>query len=150
MVWKEESMNRVLLTLMVVPVLALSSGCHHAVIETMAKPSTVTIERPFAAGWLLGLVPPKTVETASRCPSGVAKVETQITFTNGLVRCLTLGIYTPMWIKVTCAEPQAPEKRGQPADIIVGKGASGTRIIEALEEAADKALHLRRPVLVQF
>lgn len=79
-------------------------GCYHATIETGAKPSAVTIEKHWASGWIFGLVPPKTVETASKCPSGVAKVETQLSFLNGLVSILTLSIYTPMDIRVTCAE----------------------------------------------
>lgn len=42
--------------------------------------------------------------TAARCPTGVAKVETQLSFVNMLVGFLTLSIYTPMDIRVTCAE----------------------------------------------
>lgn len=49
------------------------------------------------------LLPPSMVSTAERCPNGVAKVETQQSFVNQLVGFLTLGIYTPMQIKVTCA-----------------------------------------------
>ena len=45
------------------------------------------------------------METASRCPDGVAKVETQLSFLNQVVHILTLGIYTPMDIRVTCALP---------------------------------------------
>jgi Bor protein len=48
-------------------------------------------------------VPPSTVSTAEKCPKGVAKVETQHTFLNQLVGALTLEIYTPMQIRVTCA-----------------------------------------------
>lgn len=79
-------------------------GCYHATIDTGVKPSTTTIEKKWASGWIFGLVPPKTVETASQCPSGVSKVETQLSFLNGLVSLLTLSIYTPMDIRVTCAE----------------------------------------------
>jgi hypothetical protein len=90
--------------------LALSlalGGCYHATVETGAKPSTVTLEKRWASGWIFGLVPPKTVETAAKCPSGVAKVETRIGFVNGLVSLLTLSIYTPMDIRITCAESPA-------------------------------------------
>jgi len=50
------------------------------------------------------LVPPSTVETQQKCPKGVSKVETQLSFPNMLVSFLTLSIYTPMDIKVTCAQ----------------------------------------------
>ena len=79
------------------------AACYHATIETAATPSTVVIHEPFASSWIYGLVPPKTVSTESRCPNGVAKVETQHSFLNQLVGFLTLGIYTPIEIKVTCA-----------------------------------------------
>jgi Bor protein len=79
------------------------TACYHATVETGATPSTVVIDKSFASAWIYGLVPPSTVSTESKCPNGVAKVETQQTFVNGLVNLLTLGIYTPMQIKVTCA-----------------------------------------------
>jgi putative copper export protein len=79
------------------------AGCYHATIETGATPSTEVIHQSFASAWIYGLVPPKTVSTAERCPNGVAKVETQHSFVNQLVGFLTLGIYTPMEIRVTCA-----------------------------------------------
>jgi Bor protein len=82
---------------------AASLACYHATIETGATPSTEVVEKSFASGWIFGLVPPSTVSTAERCANGPAKVETQLSFVNELVSWLTLGIYTPMSIKVTCA-----------------------------------------------
>ena len=79
------------------------AGCYHATVETGATPSTEVVEKKFASSWVYGLVPPSTVSTAERCPNGAAKVETQHSFVNQLVGFLTLGIYTPMEIKVTCA-----------------------------------------------
>lgn len=81
----------------------LFTACYHATIETGLTPSTQTVEKHWAAGWIYGLVPPSNVETMARCPNGVARVETQLSFTNQLVNMLTLGIYTPMDITVTCA-----------------------------------------------
>jgi hypothetical protein len=79
-------------------------ACYHATIETGATPdSNATIEQKWASGWIYGLVPPSTVSTAAKCTSGVASVETQLSFLNEVVGFLTLGIYTPMSIKVTCA-----------------------------------------------
>jgi len=83
--------------------LVLLGGCYHATVETGATPSSVVIDQSFASSWIYGLVPPKLVSTTSKCPSGVSKVETQHTFVNQLVGLLTLGIYTPMQIRVTCA-----------------------------------------------
>ncbi|MDQ3222541.1 MAG: hypothetical protein M3Q75_03575, partial [Gemmatimonadota bacterium] len=47
-------------------------ACYHATVETGLTPSTQVLERSFASSWIYGLVPPKTVETAGRCPDGVA------------------------------------------------------------------------------
>jgi hypothetical protein len=88
----------------VLPILLLSAACYHATIETAATPSTVTIDKTWAASWVYGLVPPSTVETQQKCPNGVAKVSTQLSFANMLVGALTAGIYTPMEIIVTCAQ----------------------------------------------
>jgi hypothetical protein len=81
----------------------LASGCYHATIETGAPPSPEVVDKEMMSGWVLGLVPPKTVNTAAECKNGVSKVETQQTFVDGLIRVITLGIYTPMSVKVTCA-----------------------------------------------
>lgn len=92
-------MRRLLLAMLVV----LLPGCYHATVETGKAPSPETVENKWASGWIYGLVPPSTVQTMQECPSGVARVETQLSFPNQLVGFLTLGIYTPMEIVATCA-----------------------------------------------
>ena len=81
-----------------------TGGCYHATIETGATPSATVVEQQWAASWVYGLVPPKTLNVSSQCQNGVAKVETQHTFLNMLVGGLTFGIFEPMSIKVTCAD----------------------------------------------
>ena len=101
-------MKRVLLGLALTVLLA---GCYHATVTTGARPGDVKIEQKWAKGWVLGLVPPSTVEAMGECPNGVAQVDTQLSFLNQLVSGLTLGIFTPMEIVVTCA---AGEDDGMP------------------------------------
>jgi Bor protein len=84
-------------------VCVLSFGCYHATVETGASPSAETINKSFASGWIYGLVPPSTVSTSAKCANGPARVETQLSFVNQVVSLLTLGIYTPMQVTVTCA-----------------------------------------------
>lgn len=79
------------------------TACYHATIETGLPASTTVIDKQWANSFIYGLVPPETMETLSKCPNGVAKVETQMSFLNGLVSALTGGIYTPMQLTVTCA-----------------------------------------------
>ncbi|MGE0354839.1 MAG: Bor family protein [Gemmatimonadales bacterium] len=124
-------MNRVRSTVLLATLVLAGAGCYHATIQTGAAPSTTVIYQSFASSWIYGLVPPKTVETMEQCPSGVATVETQQSFVNGLVAILTLGIYTPMEIKVTCAAAGtalAPE-------ISLPPEASPSQVTEALNTA---------------
>ena len=113
----------------------LCTGCYHATVETGAPPSSVVIHKSFASGWLFGLVPPSTLETQSRCPNGPAKVETQLSFVNQLVSLLTLSIYTPMEIKVTCAAPGREQgaMRSQEANPSVDRDAPSATILKPWE-----------------
>ena len=81
----------------------LLTGCFHAVIQTGRPESTDVISIKWANGFVLGLVPPPVVETASRCTNGVARVETQHSFLNLIALIVTVGLYSPMQIDVTCA-----------------------------------------------
>ncbi len=139
-------MRRVFVLLLVGGVGAIG-GCYHATVETGATPSTQTVEKSWASGWIYGLVPPSTVSTASQCPNGVAKVETQLTFGNQLVGLLTLGIYTPMAIKVTCSVGRAGGT--EDTDEMTVRSWEGG-VAEALAEAATLSARMGKPVLVQF
>lgn len=90
-------------TISVLALTMILPACYHATVETGLVPGPQTLEQKWASGWIYGLVPPATVEAMQRCPNGVARVETKLSFLNQLVSGLTLGIYTPMEIVVTCA-----------------------------------------------
>ena len=125
----------------------LLAGCYHATIETGLTPSTEVLEQSFASSWIYGLVPPKTVTTTSRCPGGVARVETQLSFVNQLVGFLTLGIYTPMHIRVTCAQAAASAAA---TTLRIPAAAAPTEVRAAFGSAADLAATQQQPVLVRF
>jgi hypothetical protein len=90
----------------------LLAGCYHATIETGRPPSPQQIDIPWAKAFVYGLVPPATVQAQEQCPSGVARVETKISFMNGLVSAITFAIFTPMHITVTCASGEEQEEAG--------------------------------------
>jgi len=126
-------------------------GCYHATIETGLTPSTEVIHETFASGWVYGLVPPKTIAAQAKCQHGVAKVETQLSFVNQLVSFLTLGIYTPMEIKVTCAaDGSALLLPDQEADVTIASGSSEREVQEAFGRAAELAVKNGRPVFVSY
>ena len=81
----------------------LITACYHASVDTGLVPNGQTIDRPWAMGFIAGLVPPNEIETAARCPDGVARVETQHSFLNMVVVFITGGILSPMDIRVSCA-----------------------------------------------
>jgi len=83
--------------------LVATAGCYHATIDTGFPAATHILDIPWASGYFWGLVPPDVVTSAVRCPSGVSKVETSHSVLNSLVTAVTLGIYTPMHLRITCA-----------------------------------------------
>ena len=97
----------------VLPLLCLSLGaCYHANVETGRAPGAQKIEKGWAASWLAGAIPPQTVD-AKTCANGVSRVETQHSPLNYMVGVLTLALYTPMSITVTCAAPPAAATTAQ-------------------------------------
>ena len=93
---------RRLLPLLLVAVLVLP-GCYHARVETGRPASATVVDKPWASGFIAGLIPPPEVNVESECPNGVSVVETEHSFLNLLVQGLTFSLYSPMHIKVTCA-----------------------------------------------
>lgn len=142
-------MNRSLSALAFAALLILS-GCYHATVTTGRTPGTTAINKPFASGWIYGLVPPSTVEAASQCPHGVAVVETQLSFVNQLVSFFTIGIYTPMHIKVTCAASGSASIVEPDHEMTIAGEATNVDVIQAFSAAADEAVALESLVYVRF
>lgn len=120
------------------------TGCYHAVIQTGRPESSDVISIKWANSFIIGLVPPPVVETAQRCPNGVAKVETQHSFLNGLVAAITFSIYTPIQIDVTCAA------RGTASANDVIKVEQGRTAAQALSQAVLTSAEKDAPAYVQF
>jgi Bor protein len=130
--------------------LVILGACYHATIETGLSPSPQVIDNQWASSWVFGLVPPKTVETMAKCPDGVSKVETQLSFLNGLVGVLTFSIYTPMSIKVTCAASgHAAIPAGAPT-IQLGEHPTAAAVQDALARAAAQSVAAGTPVYLEF
>lgn len=134
---------------------ALCLGCYHAVIDTGASPGDVVIDMPWAKSFIFGLVPPDVVETAAKCPGGVAKVETEHSFLNWLVGAVTFGIFTPIHIRVTCAGT-AVSLNGEidylvpSADLVIREEATPEEAADVLQAATELAVDSGEPVFVKF
>ena len=147
-------MNTRRLAALALSVAAMSTtACYHAVIETGRPASSEVIDQPWAMSFVYGLVPPPAVNTASRCPNGVAKVETQHSFLNGLVAAVTFGIVTPIQITVTCASSGAVRATGtaDAAPVVeVAPAASEQQRIDAVSRAATLAVEGHGTAYLQF
>src|SRR5438105_394735 len=80
-----------------------TAACYHAIVDTGRPAGTTVVNKPWVATWVFGLVPAQELNVAAECPNGIARVETQQSFVNGLVGVITLGIYTPQTATITCA-----------------------------------------------
>ena len=93
------------------------TACYHQVVDTGLPAGSTKIDKPWTATWIFGLVPATPIDFRTQCPNGVAMVDTQMTFLNGLVGVLTFGIFTPLSVSVTCSGsgsalgPSAPAVR---------------------------------------
>jgi hypothetical protein len=92
-------------------VLLLSTACFRQVVQTGRTPAATVIDRPWTHTWLWGLVPATPIDVTSQCRSGIATVVTEQSFLNGLVGALTLFIYTPRHVTITCATGSAMAPR---------------------------------------
>ena len=59
-------------TLAALALLSLS-GCYHYTVVTGAPAADKTVGRNWQKSFIIGLVPPDTINTRADCPSGVAK-----------------------------------------------------------------------------
>jgi hypothetical protein len=124
-----------------VAALAASFGCYHSTVDTGRPPSGVEVRRAWAHSFLGGLVPPSTLETAAKCPDGVAKVESQQSFLNLVAQVVTWGIYSPMDIRVQCAAP---------ATAMNVPLTPRAEVAAAVESAAREAANTGEAVYVRF
>jgi hypothetical protein len=141
------SAPRVFVLPLLLAVAVTSVGCYHTRVETGLTPGAQSWENDWAPSFVYGLVPPPTVEAGAECPNGVAVVETKISFLNGLVSALTLSIFTPMTIEVTCA---AGDMASAESAVEIAAGASLAEVQATFGDAAARAAEMQAPVRVRF
>ena len=126
----------------------LLSACFHQIVQTGRTPGTTVVERPWTATWLWGLVPAEEISVVAQCPNGVATIETQQSFLTGLVGGLTLGIYTPQEVRVTCASGSSALPGARQID--VAHDASLSDRITAIHHAIALAVETHEAVEVRY
>lgn len=126
-----------------------TTGCFHAQVTTGLPAGDVVWEDAFANSWIGGLVPPKMIDGGDVCDSGVAMVDTDLSFVNQVVGVLTAGIYTPMRIRVTCAASDMSSDSSV-SNFDVAQGASDSQVVDAFEKAVESAMETGETVYVRF
>ena len=111
------------------------AGCnaHKVTYDTTLPRGQVHSE--WTGHYLGGLVGHPEVYVRKLCPAGAAKIETFRSVGNGLIGALTLGIYTPRTIRITCAGQTRPAG-------IAGIDAAGDIQFALLSPSADKKVGL--------
>ena len=127
-----------------------AAGCYHAVVETGRQPAPTVVERPWVNTFVFGLVPAPVIDVSAQCPGGIARVETQQTFLNGLVGVLTFGIYTPQSATITCAASRTGALPPSGSATVVAASDSPAARAAAVQVALRRSAASRSPVLVQF
>lgn len=102
-------MKRVFSCSALAAVALMLGGCYRVTVVTGAPPAPTTIDLPWQKSWVIGLVPPDTIQSKARCPNGVSQVMVETSFLNGLVSGLTWSIFTPIHPVVTCATSARPQ-----------------------------------------
>ncbi|HEX3160422.1 MAG TPA: Bor family protein [Gemmatimonadaceae bacterium] len=125
-----------------------TAGCYHAVVDTGRPADTKVVDKPWVSTFVFGLVPAQVINVAAECPRGIAKVETQQTFVNGLVGVVTLGIYTPQSARITCAAARTAAADTSPMVTAADSSLDARRA--AVNAAAEQAAATQSAVLVRF
>jgi len=88
--------------------LALAAGCFHVNYVTNRPPASTPAYEAWHTDVVWGLVEVSDpVDVATVCPNGYARIESQLTFVQGLLQYITLGIYNPQSVTITCTSARA-------------------------------------------
>lgn len=143
-------MTKLNITLALLCIAFIFSGCYHAQVTTGQEPSAQVYEDNMAHGFLFGLVPPSIVQAQNECTNGVARVETKISFVNGLLSAITFNLYTPMSIKVTCAASGMSSLTDQDKLYTISREDTDEVISETLSKATQESLKDSQPFYLEM
>jgi hypothetical protein len=131
--------------------LAISTtGCFHQVVQTGRTPGPTVVDKPWVSTWLWGLVAAAPIDARQQCPSGVAVVTTEQSFVNGLVAVVTLGIYTPQHVMITCASGGTASLPRGAKEFQIPAGATAEQRATIMNEAVERAIETGSPSVLRF
>jgi hypothetical protein len=126
----------------------VASACFHQVVQTGRTPGTTVVHKPWVSTWIFGLVAATPIDVSKECPNGIATVETQESFINGLVSIVTAIIWMPRDVTITCAAGRA--SLGGLREINVASTASPAERQAAFNAAIELSDRIGQPVIVSY
>lgn len=126
-----------------------TSACFRQVVNTGQAAGSTVIQQSWVSTWVFGLVAAKPIDTRTMCPGGVATVESQTSFVNGLAAGLTIGIWTPQTVRITCGSGTSSIPAGTEV-LTVAANASDSAFASVMEQAANRSRERSKPVVVRF
>ena len=98
-------MKRLIQLLIVTLMVAALSGCYrHTFRNASGNPQSRPAVTKWQSHFLWGLASGDDINLNEACPQGVWEVYNSIGLLQAVVGSLTLGIYTPSYVEVTCKE----------------------------------------------
>jgi hypothetical protein len=127
----------------------LGTGCFHQIVNTGLAAGPTVVDKEWDPGWLWGLIANDEVDVRRDCPMGVATVETEMSFVNGLAALVTIGIYTPQHVKVTCASRSASLPAGM-RELTIPAGATKEVERAIVRQAMQESAETHAPVALRY
>lgn len=112
--------------------------------DSTSLTARVTAAKQWATTFVYGVVPGAVAEAAAQCRDGLAKVRRGQTPANTLVSIVTLGMFSPITILVTCATRSERPMIDVPADATLDERRN------ALADAVDESLKTHHWVVVRY
>jgi hypothetical protein len=126
-----------------------SAACFHQVVTTGRTAGSTVIDKPWVSTWIFGLVAADPIETRQSCPTGVAIVTTETSFMNGLLGALTIGIWTPQHVTITCASGTAMLPPGA-KELRIPVEATAEERAEIVTRAVEQSSETHAAVVLRF
>jgi hypothetical protein len=127
----------------------LGTGCFHQIVQTGQAAGPTVIDKQWVPGWIFGLVAYDEVDVRKECPMGVATIETEQSFVNGLAALVTIGIYTPQHVRITCASRSASLPAGM-RELTIPVGATKEAELAIVRQAIEESAETHAPVALRF
>lgn len=85
-------------------VILIASGCYSVTARPDGgfKVATAPTFQQRQDFFLWGLVGENHINTQQVCPNGASQIQSQVTFVDGLLNVITLGIYSPQSARIWC------------------------------------------------